>query len=111
MAGMSVRDCVLALDFDGVIWDSVGECWMIASRTWEKLYGPVPTDEARFRAGRWLVRTGEDFYVLLRLVGEDPGMDLQHFPQPRFEALRQTWKDEVSRFDREFYQMREQVRE
>lgn len=103
---------ILALDFDGVIWDSVGECFVVARRTYQHLYGlPVADLERTFRSGRWLVNTGGDFLLVLQLASADPDGDLTTFPRERFEQLRVERKDEVETFAKEFYALREKLRD
>jgi phosphoglycolate phosphatase-like HAD superfamily hydrolase len=99
----------LALDFDGVFWDSVGECYVIAQRAWAELFGhQLPPCEAGFRAGRWLARVGSDFGVLLQLASEDPGADLHSFPRAEWELRQQVFPGK--QFEETFYRLREQAR-
>lgn len=103
---------VLALDFDGVIWDSVGECFVMARRAYQNLYGlPCSDLEACFRRGRWLVRTGGDFLLVLQLAMADPERDLTHFDHQEFSQLQQQRAEECQEFAREFYRLREECRE
>ena len=102
---------LLALDFDGVIWDSVGECYQVGRRTYEKLFGPLPELEEGFRRGRWLVRTGDDFYVVFRLLLENPQIDLESMDKTAFLAQKLEWQAECKRFHDEFYAAREAERE
>lgn len=41
---------VLALDFDGVIWDSVGECFVMARRVYTEMYELVLRSGSAFPA-------------------------------------------------------------
>ena len=65
---------LLVLDFDGVICDSVEECWVSSWTAYHDLFlgtpGPRPPAEvkARFRALRPFVRSGEDFVLIQHLV-------------------------------------------
>lgn len=103
---------ILALDFDGVIWDSVGECFVMARRAYQNLYGlPCSDLEAPFRRGRWLVRTGGDFLLILQLAMADPDGDLTTYPKADFARLQQEKTDECEAFAREFYMLREQCRD
>lgn len=98
---------ILALDFDGVIWDSVGECFVMARRAYQNLYGlPCADLEAAFRRGRWLVRTGGDFLLILQLAMADPEGDLGEFSPQRFDELRQQHLAECQSFVEEFYALR-----
>lgn len=104
-----MKGLVLALDFDGVLWDSVGECYRMAERAWRELYGPLPEDlEEPFRRGRWLVRTGGEFLVVLQLARQ--GRDLEGFPATEFARLCREEGDRVRRFEVEFYRQRDLAR-
>ncbi len=69
---------LLVLDFDGVICDSVEECWRSSWTAYhELLLGRPPSDppadpaadaRLRFRALRPYVRSGEDFVLIQQLV-------------------------------------------
>lgn len=103
---------VLALDFDGVIWDSVGECFVMARRVYTEMYGlPCSDLEAAFRRGRWLVRTGGDFLLVLQLAMADPEGDLTHFSKAQFEQLQLSKAAECQAFSQEFYALREKTRD
>ncbi|HEY4003347.1 MAG TPA: hypothetical protein VGO93_31055, partial [Candidatus Xenobia bacterium] len=108
---MRTRDCVLALDFDGVVWDSIDEAFFISCLTWEKLFGPLPAGlEPGFRAGRWLSRTAPDFYVLLRLLIEDPERDFESLSKDEFKARLAQEPEAAHRFDVTFYATRDEER-
>ncbi|GMU56218.1 MAG: hypothetical protein AMXMBFR33_53640 [Candidatus Xenobia bacterium] len=99
----------LALDFDGVFWDSVGECYVTARRAWRELLGVDPPEcEKAFRSGRWMVRVGADFGKLLSLAARDPQADLSGYPRHDWEALPFPQGPE---FERLFYRQREQARQ
>ncbi len=99
----------LALDFDGVFWDSVGECYVTAQRTWRELFGAaLPECEQGFRSGRWMARVGSDFGKLLSLAAEDPLKDLSGFSRTDWEARPFPRGEE---FEQHFYRQREQARE
>ena len=103
---------ILALDFDGVIWDSVGECFVMARRAYQNLYGlPCSDLEAAFRRGRWLVRTGGDFLLILQLAMADPERDLTTFPRAEFARLQAEKASECLEFEREFYGLRQRCRD
>lgn len=109
---MSIR--VLALDFDGVIWDSAGECFETGWRAYKELFGSDlsgPEHRQRFLAGRPHARTGHDFYIILRLLQEQPELDLVSFPPAEFVQLRRDWAESCARFDKLFYQLRNRYRD
>ncbi|MEW6281139.1 MAG: HAD family hydrolase [Candidatus Eremiobacterota bacterium] len=99
----------LALDFDGVLWDSVGECYVVAREAWRQLTGEEPPDcEAAFRSGRWLARVGGDFQVLLALAAQDPSRDLTGLGREEFERLK---AGIPARFTELFYAERVRMRD
>lgn len=103
---------LLALDFDGVVWDSVGECYHTAVSTFKRLFAREPgVDEALFRQGRWLVRTGRDFYVVLRHSEENPAVDWQGFDKAEFSALKESWLQECLAYETSFYELRQRQRD
>ncbi len=106
-----MKEHLLALDFDGVLWDSVGECFVTARKAWEVLEGPwPPVSEAAFRRGRWLVRTGGEFGVLVRLLQEDPERDPETFGNEEFLARSAADRAFLKRFEAEFYAQRKRAR-
>lgn len=105
-----MRGRLLALDFDGVIWDSAGECFEIAMRTWEALHGQrPPVDEGDFRRARWLVRVGGEFEAVL--AGLSEGRDLGSGTGEQFARLAADRVGQGLRFEREFYAQRRRARE
>jgi phosphoglycolate phosphatase-like HAD superfamily hydrolase len=105
---------VLALDFDGVLWDSVDECREIGVRAWEAM-GKAPLSienlPARFRQGRPFCRTGYDFFIVLYLLREDPSIDFLTLDPEEFKSRRALLAEEAARFDRIFYDLRRHVRD
>lgn len=103
---------LLALDFDGVIWDSVDECYEMARRAYGALYGTIERDfKERFRQARWLARTGHDFYVVLRIMQEQPQLDFRTISKESFLARKDELGAQVQQFDTEFYRQRAALRD
>ncbi len=99
----------LALDFDGVFWDSVGECYVTAQRAWRELFGAeLPECEQGFRSGRWMARVGSDFGKLLSLAARDSQADLGGYSCTDWEALL---FPQGPQFEQVFYRQREQARQ
>lgn len=104
---------VLALDFDGVLWDSVGECFETGWRAYLEMTGRTLSDEAHrksFYRGRPLARTGHDFYLLFALMEENPDRDLASIPLEEFVGVRQSRHSETLRFEQIFYRLRNHYR-
>lgn len=101
---------ILALDFDGVVWDSVGECYQMARRAYLELLGTEPHEcEPAFRSGRWLVRCGGEFLLLLELALEHE--DLSEFPKEEFARRAAEERERLQRFEPVFYRHRQLCRE
>lgn len=61
---------ILALDFDGVIWDTEREGYIVGQKVWREIFGRWAfCPMSLFTSGRWLARTGEEFGLIL-LIGE-----------------------------------------
>ena len=61
---------VLALDFDGVIWNTECEGYVVGQKVWREIFGRWAFCPMHiFTSGRWLARTGEEFALIL-LIGE-----------------------------------------
>ena len=105
---------VLALDFDGVLWDSAGECFETGVRAYAELEGRAVDPEvtkAAFIKGRPLARTGHDFYLLLKLLEEEPGRDLGAYSYQDFVSYRDQYAEEARSFDKIFYRLRAHYRD
>lgn len=67
---ISANRRVLALDFDGVIWDTEREGYVVGQKVWREIFGRWAFCPGHiFTLGRWLARTGEEFALIL-LIGE-----------------------------------------
>ena len=100
---------LIALDFDGVLWDSVHECFVVGCIAYERLGGSFPstrTEEELFRSGRPFCKTGEDFYVVFRALEEYPATDFKSFSKEKFEELRQRYKNDSAVYESIFYEER-----
>ncbi len=105
---------VLALDFDGVLWDSAGECFEVGCLAYQKLLGrdlSTPGYRERFLLGRPLARTGHDFFLILKLLEENPSLDLRDFPLEQFVGLRESLASQTVEFDKIFYTLRAEYRD
>ena len=104
---------LLVLDFDGVICDSIDECFVSSWEACQRLggaVGPVPEPPAglpeAFARLRPYVRTGEDFLVMLHAAehGDRVG------DQTGFDALaRREEPGTLARFKALFYAARERL--
>lgn len=101
---------ILALDFDGVVWDSVGECYQMARRAYRELLGKEAAEcEPAFRSGRWLVRCGGEFLLLLELAFENN--DLSGFSKDEWAQKAAANEARLLQFEPVFYRHRQLCRE
>lgn len=108
------RPRVLALDFDGVIWDSAGECFEVGWRAYKELFGSDlsgPEYRRHFLAGRPHARTGHDFFIILRLLDGKPDFDLLGVAPADFVQMRTDLAEDAARFNALFYQLRNTYRD
>ncbi len=82
---------IVALDFDGTLWDSVHECFVMSCEAYKKLGWSLPDAsnlEEKFKRGRFFAQTGQDFYLLLKWIGENPDRDPSTMSSDEEAALR-----------------------
>ncbi|MBN2416932.1 hypothetical protein JXO52_13885 [bacterium] len=106
------RQPVLALDFDGVIADSLRECLVVSLNAWRTLSsrGDTITSlpevdsglEAAFRRLRPFIRTGED-YILIQMALE-AGVTIEN--QLDFDRFAASYTDDRSTLRHAFYAAR-----
>lgn len=103
---------LVALDFDGTLWDSVGECYRLTCDTFAELkwpLDPTPTLEKRFRRGRFFVRNGDEFYLLMIWLLEHPDRDPISMTFTEAASLRAI-REGRAEFEACFYRLRERRR-
>jgi len=79
---------VLAFDFDGVICDSVYECYIQAIAAYKKIgfqIEPTKKLEKQFRECRPFVLHGEDYVAFFKIIEENPNADFSKMNQDEFE--------------------------
>ncbi|MFH1851254.1 MAG: HAD family hydrolase [Candidatus Neomarinimicrobiota bacterium] len=104
---------LLALDFDGVIVDSVLECAVAAYNGYQAFIGnnsrikapqEIPTDLlSRFRATRPYIRSGEDYLYLFQALAEGIAIT----DQADFDSFHDTHPDRREPYYQLFYAERE----
>lgn len=116
----NVKDYLIVLDFDGVIWNSVDECFYVGSNAFSRIEDGLykgdsvhkensRTIQEQFRRGRYLVRTGDDFYLILKLLNENPSIDFEAYAFEDFLKLRKTYADKMKEFAQAFYEERRRM--
>jgi len=92
---------ILAMDFDGVLCDSVDETgitgWKAGGTIWSDMAAAQPPTEILegFRRARPVMETGHEAILLMRLLadGEDPDRLLADFSEPALGVLDRTELD------------------
>ncbi|MCE1245914.1 MAG: hypothetical protein LWY06_04655 [Firmicutes bacterium] len=101
---------VAAFDFDGVVWDSVDECFHTGRRFFDSLRDLDPQIEEKikkkFRQGRYLAKNGDDFFINFRLIEENPLIDFNKITFGQYYSFREIWKEEITDFAVKFYNER-----
>lgn len=80
---------VVVLDFDGVIGDSVHECYIQSINAYHSLGGKLkdtPQTEAAFRAGRPLVTKAPHYFTILSMIESNPSIKFDFISQAQFNA-------------------------
>lgn len=100
----------VVFDFDGVIWDSVNECFTVGYKAFKNMEGKIDGDEEflaeKFRQARYLAKSGIDFYIIFRLMQENPDYDFSSISRDKFYSYREKFKHKLENFADEFYRER-----
>ncbi|MBI2252952.1 MAG: HAD family hydrolase [Armatimonadetes bacterium] len=111
----NIKNYIIALDFDGVIWDSALENWETGYKAYIKAGGILTYQDKikkKFLRGRFLCRIGEDFYLLFKMLEDNPKIKFLEIKREDFLKLKEKYLKELPKFTKYFYQEREkQVKE
>ncbi len=105
---------VVAVDFDGVIGDSVKECFVQAVKAFGDMGGVVgrnSLNENKFREARPFVTKAKHFYTVLRLMQENPKIDFSGAVQKEIEAEYNKDTAKTAEFEERFYAHRKEMQE
>ncbi len=111
---MAKKKGVVAFDFDGVIGDSVFECFVQSVKAFNDLGGKTKQDrrtERAFREARPLITKAEHFFTVMRLIQENPGIKFGKMSQANFEAALKADANNLGRFSKRFYEHREEMKQ
>lgn len=110
-----LKDYIAAFDFDGVIWNSVDECfylgWEVFREMGEDLSGDYRSNLAKFREGRFLAKTGEDFYITLKMMQKNPAIDFEKVTYEVYYSFRETFSAQMKIFAVKFYNLRRKMQQ
>jgi len=112
---LNCNEFLLAFDFDGVVWNSVDECFFVGYPVFRKKDGEIDGSEAallkKFREGRYLAKTGDDFYIIFHIIQENPNIDFGEVSFEEFRGLREKHPVEMLDFADSFYNERKRMKE
>jgi phosphoglycolate phosphatase-like HAD superfamily hydrolase len=104
---------LVATDADGVIWNTVDECFYVAYPIFQKIEGNISNEtdrlQTKFREGRFLAKNGEDFFIILKLIKDNPDVDFYKVTLDNLNELREILKDRLEGFAQSFYQERKKL--
>lgn len=107
---MITKDFIIALDFDGVLWDSVDEACYTGYRAYKILEGDIKAEykllKEQFRKGRFFVKAANDCFIIFYLLKQNPGIDFLNFPGDKFYSLRDKLREKTELFTEIFYKER-----
>lgn len=107
------KNYLVAIDFDGVIWNSVDECFRLGYRVFREMEGPAEEDESflmeQFRKGRFLAKNGDDFFITLMMMKENPHIDFNQVTPFEYQARRRVFPAQIAEFSGKFYAERHRM--
>lgn len=110
-----LKDYITAFDFDGVIWNSVDECFYVGREVFREMGEDLPGDARgvlrKFREGRYLVKTGDDFYITFKMIQNNPDVEFDKVSYDEFYACRDTFSVAMKTFAVKFYNLRKKMQE
>ena len=104
---MNPSEIILALDFDGVICNSIDECLITSYNAFYELeinnVSEIPDDIKNFfYTYRYYVRPAREYYLIHKAFQEK----LTNFDLKIFNQLQKKYRDEIRLFEPHFYNMR-----
>jgi phosphoglycolate phosphatase-like HAD superfamily hydrolase len=103
---------IVAFDFDGVIGDSVYECYVQSLKAFKDLGGTVKDSkevEKAFRKARPFVKIAEDYDAVLRMIEADKTIDFDKVSSSQFKAAQEKYKAEGAKFKDKFMAYRKDM--
>lgn len=106
------KNYVLALDFDGVILDSAEENYYTGLEAYKKFKGPNSVHNfslKKFLEGRPLCKSGEEFYLVFKMMDENPKINFKKISKKQWENWLDIYKGGAASFTKIFYQTRKKI--
>ena len=107
------KEYIAAFDFDGVIWNSVDECFFLGNEVFREMGEELPGDyrvlRKKFREGRFLAKTGDDFYITLKMMQDNPDIDFGKVTYEKYYSYRESLSAQMKTFADKFYALRKKM--
>lgn len=100
---------IIALDFDGVICNSIKECYVTSLKAYAKMRNLDPyilklkADFETFSEIRYLVRPAKEYFILIDWLYQNPQKKLD---LATFKNIRSKFEDELNHFEYYFFAQR-----
>lgn len=99
---------VIAFDFDGVIVNSLKECYIVCKKVLEQMGEKAEKlSWEEFKRGRSFVLSSEDFYPVIKAIMEN--VDFSEISQEDFEKLKHKNRHKIREFAEKFHKIREEM--
>jgi len=112
---MNTKDYLIAFDFDGVIWNSINECFYIGYDIFIEMAGEIARERdfvrEKFFSGRYLAKTSNDFFTLFHLIKENPHIDFLSVSLEDFLLWREKLRVKGDIFFKRFFAERIKLQE
>lgn len=99
-----MKDKAVVFDFDGVIVDSVNECYIVATNAWKLMGRKNIINERIFRQARPYAHFADNFYAVLTLISQD-----KKVTEKAIEKILAA-DDRYKEFHKIFFQERERMK-
>ena len=107
--GKNILSYILALDFDGVVCDSINECMVTSYLAYRESNPGIPLEcpalwQSLFRARRGVVRPSGNYLLLWEWISRFGNLNLSPM---QFEELASEYGDQIQVFERIFHSLRD----
>jgi len=112
MSNPNTKHGVVVFDFDGVIGDSVYECYVQSLKAAKDLGMKLQHStvvEKQFREARPLITKADHFFTVVRLMEQNPKINFNHITQDQMNAAFKADAEKSKAFLEKFYAHRKEM--
>lgn len=106
------KNYILVFDFDGVILDSAKENYYTGLKAYKKFKRKAVKTKfftlKKFLEGRPLCRSGDEFYIIFKLMEENPEINFKKISFKKWKRLLNKYNDKAKKYTDIFYQVRKE---